>query len=342
MTPPTSVQRNAGPGEPLLEVRNLRVDLATNVGWTPVIDAISFSLEARQTLAIVGESGSGKSMLALSLMRLQPRAARVAAGEIRWAGRDLVGAPEKHLRQVRGRQIGMVFQDPVSSLNPTRRVGVQITEVLRRNGMSRRDARASAIDLLKEVRIPDASRRVDSYPHELSGGMCQRVMIAAALASAPKLIIADEPTTALDATVQAEILELLEQLQEVREMAMIIISHNMHVVQRIADRVAVMYCGEFVEEAATDEILERPEHPYTEALLAATPDVMSSHARKTRAKAISGRPPRLGHWSHACRFEPRCPYAGGDACSSSHPLLTETRPGHLARTAHPASHRKAL
>jgi oligopeptide/dipeptide ABC transporter ATP-binding protein len=321
----------------LLEVKGLR----TSFGFEPkeslpVIDEVSFSLHAGETLGIVGESGCGKSMLALSIIRLLPRAARIQAGSIELGGVDLVGLRERQLNAIRGRQIGVVFQDPMSSLNPTRRIGPQIAEVLTRHtGVTRKAAIARAAELLEEVKISKAKQRLQAFPHELSGGMCQRVTIAMAIACAPKLIIADEPTTALDATIESQVLLLLDELKAAHGMAMILISHDMRVVSHVADRVAVMYAGEFVEEAPTAELFANPQHPYTEALLESVPRVSDRDARHQRLRTIPGSPPRLGQWNNGCRFAVRCAHAGNDDCAQIHPALREVTAGHWARTAHP-------
>jgi oligopeptide/dipeptide ABC transporter ATP-binding protein len=321
----------------LLEVKGLR----TSFGFEPrenlpVIDEVSFSLHAGETLGIVGESGCGKSMLALSIIRLLPRAARIRAGSITLGGVDLVGLRERQLNAIRGRQIGAIFQDPISSLNPTRRIGTQIAEVLTRHtDTSRKAAMARAAELLEEVKISKAKQRLQAFPHELSGGMCQRVTIAMAIACAPKLIIADEPTTALDATIESQVLSLLDELKAAHGMAMILISHDMRVVAHVSDRVAVMYAGEFVEEAPTAELFGNPQHPYTEALLESVPRVDDRNARHERLRTIPGSPPRLGNWNDGCRFAVRCPHAGTDECAQVHPALREVSPGHWARTEHP-------
>jgi oligopeptide/dipeptide ABC transporter ATP-binding protein len=320
----------------LLTVTGLRTSFATSSGSVPVLDEISFSLEPGETLGVVGESGSGKSMLALSIIRLLPRSARIESGSITLGGRDLVSLRERELNNVRGKDIGVIFQDPVSSLNPTRRVGSQLAEaVLRHSEVSRKQANARALELLEEVRITRAADRFRAYPHELSGGMCQRVMIAIAIACAPRLILADEPTTALDASIEAEVLRLLEELQRAHNIAMVFISHDVSVVRRIADRVAVMYAGEFVELAPAQEIFENPQHPYTEGLLASAPRLLSvADTRETRLTPLAGAPPRLGQWGAGCRFASRCSYANDD-CVNLHPELRELVPGHWVRTVHP-------
>jgi oligopeptide/dipeptide ABC transporter ATP-binding protein len=261
---------------------------------------------------------------------------------VRFEGRDLTELSDRELEDIRGRQIAMIFQDPMTSLNPTLTIGLQLTETMRRHlDMSRDEARKRAIELLEEVHIPNARARLDDYPHRYSGGMRQRVMIAMALSCSPKLLIADEPTTALDVTVQAGILDLLEELRDEHEMSMIIITHDMGVVAESADDIAVMYAGQIVEQMNAEELFDHPEHPYTEALLGALPQVEDENVRQGRLTAIPGRPPDLVDLPDACRFAPRCPYASrNDSCTAKMPELRELRPGHLVRTAHPASERQ--
>ena len=327
---------------PLLEVSDLQTHFFTRAGVVRAVDGISFSVETGKTMGIVGESGCGKSVTALSIMGLIPRPpARIVGGSVLFDGRDLTKLSNRQLEDVRGRQISMIFQDPMTSLNPTLTIGTQITETLRRHfDISKDQARKRAVELLEEVHIPDAARRLNDYPHRYSGGMRQRVMIAIALSCNPRLLIADEPTTALDVTVQAGILDLLYELRELHEMAMVLITHDMGVVAEAADEVAVMYAGQIVEYGSAEEIFARPEHPYTEALLGALPHVESANVRDERLTAIPGRPPDLIEPPAACRFAPRCPYAGlGDNCSTVPPELREIRPGHLVRSAHPTSER---
>ena len=326
----------------LLDVDDLRTHFFTREGAVRAVDGVSFSVDRGKTLGIVGESGSGKSVTALSIMGLIPKPpAKIVSGEIRFDGRDLTTLSEKQLEDVRGREIAMIFQDPMTSLNPTLRIGTQITEVLDRHyGMSKDEARRRAIELLEEVQIPRAAERLDDYPHRFSGGMRQRVMIAIALACNPKLLIADEPTTALDVTVQAQVLDLLEDLREEHEMALIIITHDMGVVAEVADEVAVMYAGQIVEQASGEDLFDRPEHPYTEALLGALPELEGENVREGRLVAIPGRPPLLIDPPEACRFAARCPYAGPhDTCATVQPELRELRPGHWVRSEHPVSER---
>jgi oligopeptide transport system ATP-binding protein len=326
----------------LLEVSDLRTHFFTREGVVHAVDGVSLALEAGTTLGLVGESGCGKSVTALSIMHLLPTPpARIVSGSIRFDGRDLRTLSERELEDVRGHEIGMVFQDPMTALNPTLTVGTQIVEVLQRHlGLERRPARRRAGELLAEVGIPRARERLDDYPHRFSGGMRQRVGIAMAIACEPRLLIADEPTTALDVTVQAQVLDLLDDLRHERQMAMLLITHNMGVVAESADDVAVMYAGQIVEQAPAAGLFSRPEHPYTEALLSALPDLDDRDARRSRLAAIPGRPPDLINPPAACRFAPRCPYAErGDCCVEEPPPLRELRPGHWVRSAHPASER---
>jgi oligopeptide/dipeptide ABC transporter ATP-binding protein len=326
----------------LLEVDDLRTHFFTREGTVRAVDGVSFSVDMRKTLGIVGESGCGKSVTALSIMGLIPKPpARIVSGSVMFEGRDLTTLSERELEDVRGRKIAMIFQDPMTSLNPTLKIGTQITETLRRHlDLSKDAARKRAVELLEEVRIPKAAERVNDYPHRFSGGMRQRVMIAIALACNPALLIADEPTTALDVTIQAQILDLLDELRREHDMGMIMITHDMGVVAETADDVAVMYAGQIVEQAPALELFERPEHPYTEALLGALPHLEAEAVRDARLTSIPGLPPDLVHPPPACRFAPRCPYADSDdSCTREPPELREIHPGHLVRSAHPASER---
>jgi len=326
----------------LLEVENLKTYFASRRGDVHAVDGITFSVERGKTLGIVGESGCGKSVTALSIMGLLAQNARIVEGSVRFEGRELTKLSDRELEDIRGRQIAMIFQDPMTSLNPTLTIGLQLTETMRRHlELSRDQARKRAIELLEEVHIPNARGRLDDYPHRYSGGMRQRVMIAIALSCNPKLLIADEPTTALDVTVQAGILDLLEELRDEHEMSMIIITHDMGVVAESADDIAVMYAGQIVEHTNAEELFDHPEHPYTEALLGALPQLEDETVRTGRLTAIPGRPPDLVDLPDACRFAPRCPYANrNDGCTAHTPELRELRPGHLVRTAHPASERQ--
>jgi oligopeptide transport system ATP-binding protein len=328
----------------LLEVNDLKTHFFTREGVVQAVDGISFSLEKGKTLGIVGESGCGKSVTALSIMGLIPKPpAKIVAGEVLFDGRDLTELNDHQMRNIRGNQIAMIFQDPMTSLNPTLKIGTQITEtILAHQDVSKGTARKHAVELLDEVGIPRAAERLDDYPHRFSGGMRQRVMIAIALSCNPRLLIADEPTTALDVTIQAQILDLLDELRQEHEMAMILITHDMGVVAEVADDVAIMYAGQIVEQASGFELFEHPEHPYTEALLGALPQLEGDERaiRESRLTAIPGRPPDLVNPPEACRFAARCPYSGyNDTCTTVEPQLREIRAGHLVRTAHPASER---
>jgi oligopeptide/dipeptide ABC transporter ATP-binding protein len=328
----------------LLEVNDLKTHFFTREGVVQAVDGITFSVEKGKTLGIVGESGCGKSVTALSIMGLIPKPpARIVGGEVLFDGRDLTKLSERELQDVRGNQVSMIFQDPMTSLNPTLKIGLQITETIRAHrDVSKQEARKRAVELLEEVGIPRAAERLDDYPHRFSGGMRQRVMIAIALSCSPRLLIADEPTTALDVTIQAQILDLLDELRQEHEMAMILITHDMGVVAEVCDDVVIMYAGQIVEEASGFELFEHPEHPYTEALLGALPHLEGDEReiREARLTAIPGRPPDLVNPPEACRFAARCPYSNyEDTCTTVEPQLREIRPGHFVRTAHPTSER---
>jgi oligopeptide transport system ATP-binding protein len=328
----------------LLEVKDLKTYFYTREGVVQAVDGVSFEVNKGQTLGIVGESGCGKSVTALSIMGLIPKPpAKIAGGQVFFEGKDLIELSEGELQDVRGRQIAMIFQDPMTSLNPTFKIGTQITETLERHfDTSKDDARKRAIELLEEVRIPRAAQRLDDYPHRFSGGMRQRVMIAIALSCNPKLLIADEPTTALDVTIQAQILDLLDELRREHDMAMILITHDMGVVAETADEIAVMYAGQIVEYATSLDLFDNPEHPYTNALLGALPHLEGDEReiREGRLTSIPGRPPALIDPPEACRFAARCPYAHyWDSCTQVQPELREIRPGHFVRSAHPTSER---
>ncbi|MCZ7588002.1 MAG: ABC transporter ATP-binding protein [Gaiella sp.] len=327
---------------PLLEVRDLRTHFFTREGVVRAVDGVSLSVDRGRTLGLVGESGCGKSVTALSIIGLIPKPpARIVGGEVIFDGRDLTKLSERELEDVRGERIAMIFQDPMTSLNPTLTIETQLVETIRRhNDVSKREARRRGIELLDEVGIPNPDARIRDYPHHLSGGMRQRVMIAIALSCEPDLLIADEPTTALDVTVQAQVLDLLDELRREHDMAMIVITHDMGVIAEVADQVAVMYAGQIVEQASAVELFARPEHPYTEALLGALPQLEDAASRAGRLTAIPGRPPSLLDPPEGCRFAARCPYAGEpDGCAEHPPELRELRPGHLVRSEHPASER---
>ena len=311
-----------------LEVKGLSTTLFTRRGEMKAVDGLSLSVGAGETVALVGESGCGKSLSALSIMRLLPDPpARIVGGEVRLNGRDLVPLPEEAMLDIRGKEIGMIFQDPMSSLNPVTTVATQIVEVLRSHtDMGRSAARARALELLELVGMPDAPRRLDEHPHRLSGGMCQRVMIAMAIACNPSVLIADEPTTALDVTVQAQVLALLKKLQADSGMAMIFITHDLGVVAETADRVVVMYAGRKVEEAGVDALFEAPLHPYTAGLIGATP--IPGAERAARLADIPGMVPALNALPPGCAFADRCPKVMA-RCRQEIPLLTQPAPGRL-------------
>ncbi|MFG1815132.1 ABC transporter ATP-binding protein [Kribbella sp. NPDC049174] len=314
----------------LLRVRDLRVEFATSGGTVTAVDGASFEVGAGETVALLGESGSGKSVTAQAVMGIVPKpAGRITSGSIEYDGRDLL-APGT-AKGLRGREIAMVFQDPLSSLNPVFRVGAQIGEMFRRHrGASRRDARAAALDLMKRVGIPAASKRLDDYPHQFSGGMRQRVMIAMALALSPRLLIADEPTTALDVTVQAQIMDLLTRLQAEEGMSLVLITHDLGVVADVADRVVLMYAGRVVEIGPIREVYEHSGHPYTAGLMGSVPILDGPRERLT---PIQGAPPDLLDLPSGCSFRPRCRYADG-LCAEQEPVL-------LTLSGRPDNHRAA-
>jgi len=315
---------------PLLDLRDLHTEFRTGAGVVPAVDGISYTVEPGETVAIVGESGSGKTAGALSILRLIPDPpGRITQGEILFAGRDLRRLSEEGIRQVRGRDIGMIFQEPMTSLNPVLTIGRQITETLEQHrGADRAAAQARAVELLGLVGIADPARRLKQYPHQLSGGMRQRIMIAIALACDPKMIIADEPTTALDVTIQAQILELMKELTRRLDVALIIITHNLGVVARYANRVNVMYAGRIVESGPAADIYHDPRHPYTMALLRSVPRL--DRPRQARLDPVEGQPPDLTRLDAGCSFRPRCRFAV-DACAAAQPLLEPAGTGaHLA------------
>ena len=312
----------------LLDVRDLRTSFRVDGGELKAVDGVSFSVEAGRTLGIVGESGCGKSVTALSIMGLvaQPPG-RIAGGEIRFEGRDLLQLPAEAMRELRGDRISMIFQEPMTSLNPAFTVGDQIVEVIRRHRrVDRVEARALAIDMLRRVRIPSPEQRYDDYPHRLSGGMRQRVMIAIALACGPRLLIADEPTTALDVTIQAQILDLMRTLREETGTAIILITHDLGVVAEIADEVAVMYAGRIVERAPVEALFAEPQHPYTIGLLGSIPQLSRE---QRRLAAIEGQVPNPLVTVAGCRFHPRCPFAIA-RCHREDPPLVAVAGGHEA------------
>ncbi len=316
--------------EALVSIQDLTVQFRTDRGWTTAVEGVSFDIGDGDCVGVVGESGSGKSVTALSMLRLHARGtSRFPSGRVLHAGRDLLTAPERELRRIRGGDIAMVFQDPMSSLNPVLTICDQISETLRlHQGMSRLDARRRAIELLDLVRIADAPRRVDEYPHRLSGGMRQRVMIAIAIACRPRLLIADEPTTALDVTIQAQILELLRELRTELGMAVMLISHDLGVIAEFARRVIVMYAGRVVEDAPVEVLFRKPLHPYTEGLMASMPSLEGSDA--ATLYSIPGRIPDPDELIAGCRFGPRCSYAE-PACSAAAPELVAVDGSHRVR-----------
>jgi oligopeptide/dipeptide ABC transporter ATP-binding protein len=319
-------------GAPLLEVQNLRTEFTTARGRLVAVDGVSYDVRAGETVALVGESGCGKSVSALSIMRLVASPpGRITGGRILFAGRDLLTLSEEEMRKVRGREIAMVFQEPMTSLNPVLTVGRQLTEGLEIHlGLDHGAAQRRAAELLKLVGIPDGERRLGQYPHQFSGGMRQRVMIAMALACEPKLILADEPTTALDVTIQAQILELLRDLARRFHVATLIITHNLGVVARYADRVNVMYAGRIVERAKAADLYAEPRHPYTLGLLRSVPRL--DEPRKLKLDPIEGQPPDLVRLPPGCRFRPRCRYAVA-RCATDDPALapvSSAGPDHLA------------
>ena len=320
---------------PLLEVKGLTTRFRTERGELTAVDDVSFTVAAGHTLAIVGESGSGKSVTAMSLMRLIPNPpGLITAGEMLFEGQDLLKLSEPQMRAIRGDRIAMIFQEPMSSLNPSLTVGLQVAEPVNvHRKMPWTQAFEVAKGLLEKVRIPDAASRLQTWPHQYSGGMRQRTMIAMALACQPRLIIADEPTTALDVTVQAQILDLLKELTHETGAALILITHDLGVVARYADHVAVMYGGRIVEQAAAAELYARPRHPYTRGLLASIPRLDSTAGQ--RLVPIVGQPPDLARLPPGCAFAPRCERADA-TCQTTRPLLREAAPGHLSACHHDA------
>jgi peptide/nickel transport system ATP-binding protein len=319
------------PVMPLLEVDELSIAFGQGARAATVVERASFAIDAHQTVALVGESGSGKSVTAMAIMRLLQEPGRVAAGAIRFNGLDLASLSEREMAKIRGDRIAMVFQEPMSSLNPLMSIGAHVMEPLRvHRGLSKRDARARAIRLLDRVGIPSAAQRIDEYPHRLSGGMRQRVMIAAALACEPALLIADEPTTALDVTIQAQIMDLLSDLQAEFGMGILFITHDLGIAAERAHRVVVMYAGRVVERGDTAALFESAAHPYSAALLRCVPDDGSVD----RLETIEGSVPQARDLPPGCRFEPRCPRAA-EICRAADPALAEIAPGHHAACVRP-------
>jgi peptide/nickel transport system ATP-binding protein len=316
-------------GEPLLEIKGLKTHFATDDGMVQAVDGVDLAIARGETLGVVGESGCGKTVTAMSVLKLIAMPpGRIVAGQILWQGRDLVPLGRDEMNAIRGKDIAIIFQEPMTSLNPVYTVGEQIAEVVRRHeGLGRRAALERTVDMLGLVQIPNAKRRVSDYPHQFSGGMRQRVMIAMALSCNPKLLIADEPTTALDVTIQAQILELLADLKSRLGMAIMLITHAMGVVAETTQRVVVMYAGKVIEEAPVEQLFANPRHPYTQGLIRSIPRIDTSATHKTRLEAIAGVVPSLLNPPPGCRFAARCKFAT-DVCRQAMPPLREVEPGH--------------
>ena len=328
----TGAAEAAGAAGPVLEVENLQTHFFTGDGVVRAVDGVSYSVRSGETLGVVGESGCGKSVTALSILRLvADPPGRIVGGAIRLEGVNLLDLTEPEMEAVRGNDVSMIFQEPMTSLNPLFTIGRQISEaIVLHQGLSKRDAMDRTVEMLRRVHIPEPERRVSSYPHQLSGGMRQRAMIAMALSCNPKVLIADEPTTALDVTIQAQILDLIREMQDTLGAAVVLITHDMGVVAENAERVVVMYAGRKVEEAAVDELFERSGHPYTMGLLGAIPDLDAAAnpgARRARLNEIEGMVPSLAHLPAGCAFAPRCAFAS-DRCRVAGPPLEEHWPGH--------------
>jgi len=317
------------PSEPLLEIRDLKTHFRSDEGMVHAVDGVDLSIARGETLCVVGESGSGKTVTALSVLKLIPMPpGRIVGGKILWQGKDLALLNAAEMNRVRAKEIAIVFQEPMTSLNPVYTVGDQLTEVIQlHQGLGRRAALARAIEMLSLVNIPSPQRRVHDYPHHFSGGMRQRVMIAMALSCNPKLLIADEPTTALDVTIQAQILDLLQEMKSRLGMSIMLITHAMGVVAEVAQRVVVMYAGKVVEEAPVEALFGNPAHPYTQGLIRSIPRIDLSAERKQRLETIAGTVPKLINPPVGCRFAPRCRLAI-DECSRAQPPLREIEPGH--------------
>ncbi len=311
----------------VLDIRDLRTEFVTEEGIVHAVNGISYQLHQGQTIGVVGESGSGKSVSMLSVLRLLPSPpARIVGGEVWFKGQNLLALPESEMRHIRGKEIAMIFQDPMTSLNPVLSIGFQIMEPLMLHlRMGKKEARERAVELLHMVGIPEPHKRVDDYPHQFSGGMRQRAMIAMALACQPTVLIADEPTTALDVTIQAQIVDLVKRLRDEIGMALIWITHDLGVVAGLADRVIVMYAGLIMEDAPVDELYERPQHPYTRALLRSLPRMDAEAGQPL--EVIEGLPPDLLEMPAGCPFAPRCPFVR-DQCRTERPPLLEIQPGH--------------
>ena len=330
-----------GEAAAVLEIEDLQTHFFTPGGVVRAVDGVSYTVRAGETLGVVGESGCGKSVTALSILRLVTSPpGRIVGGAIRFQGRDLLRCSEKEMEQIRGNDISMIFQEPMNSLNPLFKVGDQISEAIAlHKGLTKRQAHTHAIDMLRRVSIPEPEQRANVYPHQMSGGMRQRVMIAMALSCDPKVLIADEPTTALDVTIQAQILDLMREIREDFGTAIVLITHDMGVVAENADRVVVMYAGRKVEEADVDDLFDTPAHPYTKGLLAAIPhldDAARADAGRSRLNEIKGMVPSLAHLPAGCSFAPRCGFAS-DRCREAYPPLEEFRPRHWVACWHAAA-----
>ena len=317
---------------PLLQIKGLKTHFKTDDGWLHAVDGVDLTIDRGETVCVVGESGCGKTVTAMTVLKLLPMPpGKIVAGEVLWQGRDLVSASNDEMRRVRAKEIAIIFQEPMTSLNPVYSVGEQIAESLRlHDGLSRKAALERAVEMLALVRIPTPQRRVNDYPHQFSGGMRQRVMIAIALACNPQLLIADEPTTALDVTIQAQILDLLAELKERLGMAIMLITHAMGVVAEVAQRVVVMYAGMVVEEASVEALFAHPRHPYTQGLIRSIPRIDTAALQKVRLEQIPGTVPKLIEPAEGCRFAARCKYAVPE-CVAATPALREPTPGHKVR-----------
>jgi peptide/nickel transport system ATP-binding protein len=316
--------------ERLLDVKNLKTYFFTDEGTVRAVDGVDLHIDKSETLGVVGESGCGKSVTALSVMKLIPQPpGKIVDGKILYEGKNLVDMPASNMRKIRGKEISMIFQEPMTSLNPVFTCGEQIAEALRlHEGLGRRDAMDKTVEMLKLVHIPNAERRVKEYPHQLSGGMRQRIMIAMALSCNPKLLIADEPTTALDVTIQAQILDLLNELKSRLKMAIMLITHDMGVIAETAQRVVVMYAAKVAEEASVGDLFKEPLHPYTQGLLRSIPRIDLAATEKRRLEVIGGTVPTLrGEIAPGCRFAPRCPFVK-PVCTEKDPVIKEVKPGH--------------
>jgi peptide/nickel transport system ATP-binding protein len=338
--PPMLVKSPSRSGEPhrvaadmpLLQIKGLKTHFKTDDGWLHAVDGVDLTIDRGETVCVVGESGCGKTVTAMTVLKLLPMPpGKIVAGEVLWRGRDLVSASNDEMRRVRAKEIAIIFQEPMTSLNPVYSIGEQIAESLRlHEGLSRKAAMERAVEMLALVRIPTPQRRVNDYPHQFSGGMRQRVMIAIALACNPQLLIADEPTTALDVTIQAQILDLLAELKERLGMAIMLITHAMGVVAEVAQRVVVMYAGMVVEEASVEELFANPRHPYTQGLIRSIPRIDTAALHKVRLEQIPGTVPKLIDPAPGCRFAPRCKFATVD-CLKATPALREPVVGHKVR-----------